>query len=168
MATEFNKCFAKIGETLAGKIKQNQQVQFKEEENEQKIHLEPTNLKEITTKIHELKNNAAPGIDKVIKQDILLLIDIIGPTFVRLTNIILETGQYPEELKSAKIIPIYKKGAHDDINNYRPISLLSTISKVLEKIIKTRLVTFIETTFNFDNKQYGFKKKAVPWEQLWI
>ena len=80
MATEFNKCFAKIGETLAGKIKQNQQVQFKEEENEQKIHLEPTNLKEITTKIHELKNNAAPGIDKVTKQDILLLIDIIAPT----------------------------------------------------------------------------------------
>ena len=60
--------------------------------------------------------------------------------------------------KTAYIIPIYKKGSHDDVNNYRPISLLSVFSKLLEKILKLRLVKFIKKTFQLDHGQYGFQK----------
>lgn len=73
-------------------------------------------------------------------------------------NNILETGIFPDELKNAKIIPIYKNGKRDDLNNYRPISLLSNFSKLVEKIIKIRIVRFIQQNFNFDRQQYGFQK----------
>jgi hypothetical protein len=87
----------------------------------------------------------APGIDMVTKKGITTLIDLIGTKIVKITNNILASGIYPEELKVAKIIPLYKKGAHDSANNYRPISLLSVFSKILEKIIKNRLIEFIDT-----------------------
>ena len=52
------------------------------------------------------------------------------------------SGEYIKKFKTEMIIPEYKKGAH--VNNYRPIFLLSTFSKILEKIIKTRLVFFAD------------------------
>ena len=71
-------------------------------------------------------------------------------------NEVFINGIYSEELKTAKIIPIYKKGSHDDVN--RPISLLSVFSKLLEKILKLRLLKFIKKTFQLDHRQYGFQK----------
>ena len=73
-----------------------------------------------------------------------MLIDIIGPPIANIINNILTSGQYPEGLKTAKIIPIHKKGPHDDANNYRPISILSVFRKITEKVIKSRLIKFIE------------------------
>lgn len=110
--------------------------------------------------INELKGNCAPGCDNVTKKDIIDLYHIIGDSIVNIINTVLESGVYPEELKIGKIIPIYKKGNRTDVNNYRPISLLSNFSKILEKIVKIRLTRFIDTTFLFDEKQYGFQKQS--------
>ena len=78
---------------------------------------------------------------------------------VKIINQILESGEYPEELITAKIIPVYKKYAHDDVNNYRPISLLSTFSKIVDKIIKTRLIFLFLHTFNLMLIRMYFKRK---------
>lgn len=160
MAQEFNMHFSKVGDTLAAKIKQNSKTLFREEEVKESIILEPTTITEMKETINTLKNSCAPGVDGILKKDLQTLFRIIGTKMVELTNSVLQTGIYPEELKVAKIIPIFKKGDHDDANNYRPISLLSTFSKVLEKIIKTRLIKFIEANFKFDQQQYGFQCKS--------
>lgn len=70
------------------------------------------------------------------------------------------SGIFPEELKTAKITPIHKKGQSDDVNNYRPISMLNHFSKIVEKIIKTRLVNFIKKHYGFDSQQYGFQEHS--------
>lgn len=56
------------------------------------------------------------------------------------------------------IVPIHKKGIKEDLNNYRPICLLNTFSKIVEKVIKVRIVEFVEKNFGFDQVQYGFQK----------
>ena len=71
----------------------------------------------------------------------------------------LNTDIFPDELKIAKVIPLLKKDDPKLLKNYRPISLLPTISKVIEKIIFTQLLTYFnENKFIFDN-QYGFRPK---------
>jgi hypothetical protein len=68
-------------------------------------------------------------------------------------------GIVPNNLKIAKVIPIFKSGDAQDMNNYRPISLLCSFSKVLEKIVFLRLMDYLETNSILSNKQYGFRPK---------
>ena len=91
------------------------------------------------------------------------LIKIIEPAIIKsltlLINQVLNTGIFPDELKIAKVIPIFKKDDPILFKNYRPISLLSTISKIIEKIIFTQLsLYFNENKVIFDN-QYGFRPR---------
>ena len=72
-------------------------------------------------------------------------------------NQVFNTGIYPERLKLAKVIPVFKKGDSKLINNYRPISLLPVISKVLEKIIANQLSQYFEDNKLFHDNQYGFR-----------
>ena len=72
-------------------------------------------------------------------------------------NQVFNTGIFPERLKLAKVIPVFKKGESKLINNYRPISLLPVISKVLEKIIANQLSKYFEDNKLFNDNQYGFR-----------
>ena len=70
----------------------------------------------------------------------------------------LVTGQVPQELKTAKIIPLFKSGDRTNVDNYRPISLLNSFSKLLEKIVFKRLSIHIENNNLLSNMQYGFRR----------
>ena len=70
----------------------------------------------------------------------------------------LTTGIVPSDLKVAKITPIFKSGDCLDLNNYRPISLLSIFSKILEKIVCNRLTDYLDTHSLLSNRQFGFRK----------
>ena len=72
-------------------------------------------------------------------------------------NLSIETGIFPTKLKYAKIIPIFKLGNKDDPTNYRPISLLSNINKMFERLMYNRLITFIERNNVLYSSQYGFR-----------
>ena len=74
-------------------------------------------------------------------------------------NFSLETGQFPENMKNAEIIPLFKKGAKYLLENYRPISLLITLSKLLKKCIYHRLYNFLNKNNIIYKKQYGFRAK---------
>ena len=67
------------------------------------------------------------------------------------------TGIFPDSLKFAKIIPIYKKGEPTDLSNYRPISLLPTTSKIFERIIYIQLQEYLNRNNLFAEQQYGFR-----------
>ena len=74
-------------------------------------------------------------------------------------NLSIVNGIVPDKIKIAKVIPIHKKGDPLDISNYRPISLLSSISKVLEKIIHKRTIRFLKNLDIFSDSQFGFRQK---------
>lgn len=80
------------------------------------------------------------------------------PIITRLCILCLQQGIFPRDLKRSIIHPIYKNGNRDDINNYRPISVLPVLSKVIEKVINIRLKKFFNTFNVISNSQYGFQE----------
>ena len=68
-------------------------------------------------------------------------------------------GIVPSEFKIAKVVPVFKSGNKDSMDNYRPISLLSCFSKIIEKIVGTRLTSFLDVNNLISNSQFGFRKK---------
>ena len=73
-------------------------------------------------------------------------------------NTSFNTGVFPSDLKIVKVIPIHKGGSTDDMNNYRPISLLSVFDKIMEKLMHKRLYSFMEESNILYDKQFGFRK----------
>ena len=92
----------------------------------------------------------------------ILLKQLCEPCSVPLSmiiNISLEHGIVPNAMKLAKVIPIYKAKSKEEFNNYRPISLLSNISKLLERVVHNRLYSFLTKYNVLYDSQYGFRPK---------
>ena len=68
------------------------------------------------------------------------------------------TGIFPSVLKTAKVVPVFKKGSKLDYSNYRPISWLSNIEKILEKLMYKRLYTFLNNNNIIYNSQFGYRQ----------
>ena len=68
------------------------------------------------------------------------------------------TGVFPSVLKIAKVVPVFKKDSKLDYSNYRPISLLSNIEKILEKLMYKRLYTFLDNKDIIYDLQFGFRQ----------
>ena len=82
---------------------------------------------------------------------------IISVPLSILYNKCFNKGYFTDSLKIAKVIPIYKKGIQDNIENYRPISILPILSKIFDKLIKTRISLFIENNNIINNRKFGFR-----------
>jgi hypothetical protein len=76
---------------------------------------------------------------------------------VGLSNATLNTRIFPDRLKFAIVKPLFKKGKTNNISNYRPISLFTSFSKIIEKLIYTRLISHIEAANLLVHEQYGFR-----------
>ena len=81
----------------------------------------------------------------------------ISVPLANLINLSFEKGIFPKSLKIVSVIPILNKEDYLDCNNYQPISLTSNISKLLERLIHTRLYSFLESTKVIYNRQFGFR-----------
>lgn len=121
------------------------------------IFLYPTTVVEIRQIILGLENRKAPGADNITPSIIKSTLDIIQDIIVFLVNLSLSSGQFPENLKMSIVKPLFKKGNKKDPSNYRPIALLSIFSKIIEKVVKKRLTTFLEKHNLLTNNQFGFR-----------
>ena len=109
--------------------------------------------------IDKLSNKSSSGHDNI--NNILLknIKNQIAAPLERVFNMSLEQGIFPDQMKSAEVIPLYKGKVRDLCMNYRPISLLLAISKILEKIMYKRTYDFLDGNGQFYNSQYGFRSK---------
>ncbi len=121
------------------------------------MFLSPTDAMEIHSIIGKLKPKKSTGSDNISSWLIKKLHNVISEPLAMIINISLGEGIFPDKLKIAKIIPIYKSKEKNQFNNYRPISLLSSMSKIFEKIVYKRLYNFIEHSLY--DKQFGFRAK---------
>ena len=98
----------------------------------------------------------------IIKTNSRLLVQPLA----RLFNQSISTGTFPQKLKHAIVTPVYKKGSRNDLNNYRPISILNIFSKIFEKLMKTHLVKYITDKNILYQHQYGFQKNKSTQDAL--
>ena len=122
------------------------------------FYLQPITTDDILLEIKRLKHNKSPGHDLIGSKVVKLCPEIFAMNLAKIYNWGIENGKYPDDLKIAKVIALYKKGVKFDPNNYRPISLLSLFDKIFEKILCRRLVSFLEQNKILYCYQYGFRK----------
>lgn len=130
---------------------------FRESSNGESIFFYPTSREEVLNLISNLKNNKAPGYDKITPLIVKSISGYIVDVLVYIFNLSLSSGTFPTELKKAVIIPLFKKNDKLEPTNYRPISLLPILSKLLEKIVKVRVIKFLNKHNYFSKNQYGFQ-----------
>lgn len=109
--------------------------------------------------IESLQLKKATGIDnisvRILQENKLTLIPIVTHLF----NSVISSSTFPDCQKIARITPLFKKGSKSDPNNYRPISILPILSKVIEKILTQQIRAFMEDFNLFIDNQYGFREK---------
>ena len=155
----FNDYFVNVADNLAKKIpKPNTKFQdYLKNPNEHSIYLSETTPDEVDKVISDLDINKAADIygisTKVIKAGGPVIAEIVS----RLFNMSISQGKFPLALKNAKVIPIHKGDSTLEMSNYRPISLLPTLSKIFEKLMYARLISFLRKHNILYENQYGFQ-----------
>lgn len=155
-----NKYFGNIGKQLYEQNEQsnsNNYVQIPLNNNT--IYIKETSIDEIKIKIQMLK--PSESINDIISSNMLKKnADKIAPILCKLINNSITVGEFPNSLKTARIIPIYKDGNPQDPANYRPINILSPLSKIFEMILYDRFNGFIDKFKIINENQYGFQEKS--------
>ena len=114
---------------------------------------------EIVKIVHKLKNKHSSGVDGLSNVFLKRVVNAIKIPLCMVVNSSLNSGIFPESLKHAKVCALHKGGDRYTIDNYRPISLLPVISKVIERYIYLRLVSHMDDNDVTYVRQFGFRKK---------
>ena len=137
IANEFNKYFTSIGPELAERIPNPPGNNFKthllQVHCSSKFHFELCTVESTIKIINSLKPKSSAGPDGISTKLLKRICSIIAPSLTLVINQSLFTGVFPDLFKIAKVIPLFKKGDARIFGNYRPISVLSSFSKVFEK-----------------------------------
>ena len=123
------------------------------------LFLTPATTDEIGIIIDKLKE-CATGWDNIPSKIIKDSKEILKPTLMHIINNSLISGIFPTELKLANVVPIFKTGSTEEITNYRPVSLLTTFSKIYEKNFYNRLLKFLKDQNILFISQFGFLENS--------
>ena len=164
IANEFNKYFISLAPSL-NKVYIDEMglrintltdfTEFLHDKCSNTIALNECNVKEIESIIADLKPGKSSDIPvHVVKSTSM----ITAPVLTTILNRCMQEGYFPDELKTGRISPIYKKESEELFENYRPVSTLPIFGKIFEKIIFNRLYQFLDNNNVIYENQYGFRK----------
>ena len=118
----------------------------------------PSDSPEVENIINDLKNNGT-GLKKISNSVLQDNKSTISPILSDIINKCINQGYFPLELKTGCITPIHKGGDKTDVKNYRPVCSLSSLSKIIEKVVHNRMMSYIDKYGILSSKQFGFRKK---------
>jgi hypothetical protein len=159
-----NDYFADVGKTLAEDILSNPNQQYvpagsnMPDSNTSSFVLLDTDPQEVHCIVMGLRADSAPGWDNIPTKFLKHACTVVAPLISHLANQCFEKGVFPAPLKQSIVTPVHKSGEKDDVSNYRPISVLTAISKVIEKIINNRLVSYLNKFNILSDNQFGFRQ----------
>lgn len=161
VANMFNTYFINVAEKLIEKNVTHDppsQLASKIKQVDKSIFLIPTTIQEVQQEIKLLKSKHSSGIDNIPDFLVKTCVDLLSEPLTHLVNLSFSTGSFPTCLKIAKVKPLHKKGSQEEVSNYRPVSLLSVFSKILEKLFYKRLSNFLSKYNILTESQHGFRK----------
>ena len=120
---------------------------------------EPVDANTVILTIKHLKNTNSTGSDGISLRHIRDSLPVTIEYITTIINTSIVTGKFPSLWKNATVTPIYKHGDRNDVNNFRPISLLPILSKILEKIVAQQLNNFLESNKVLSTSQHGFRPR---------
>jgi hypothetical protein len=157
---KFNEYFVSIGSKLASLIP-NASCTYSDYLKSPIVDsfvLYDTNSVEVINIVSDFKNKWSAGVDTIPVNIVKASIINIAEPIACLINKSFHSGIFPDNLKVAKVCPIHKTGEKSLFSNYRPISVLPTFSKIFEKAVSFRLMSFLEKNSILLKNQYGFRK----------
>ena len=161
ISNKFNDFFINIGPTLAKSIPcvKKSPLSYLGNRLTESIYLAPVNENEIGQLIKSLKDTTA-GFDDLNSMCLKISSRFLLKPLTHICNLSISQGIFPEQLKIANVIPLYKSDDSMSFNNYRPISVWCVLSKIFEKIMYNRVAAFLEIFKILHDNQYGFRKKS--------
>ncbi len=163
IAERFNDFFSSIGQKISDSISKTDTDPLSYLKHDPNIpqlkfdEITPTHINDMIKQISPKKSLDIDGISNFLLSQ---LNDQISVPLAYIFNISLKTGTYPNKFKTSRVIPIFKSGDHLLADNYRPISLVSSIAKILDKIVAIGLTNHLELNKLLYPFQFGFQKKS--------
>ena len=156
IANEFNAFFTNIGRKLASKIP-NASTTFESyiSKPDSIMKTKQLSMNELKDAFFSLKINKSPGYDDISFNVVKRCFSSLCKPLKSLFNLSIEKGIFPDDLKIAKVI--YKADDKSNVSNYRPISVLSCFSKILERTMYNRLYQYLTENKILYPKQFGFQ-----------
>ena len=163
IATLFNSHFASVGKQYAASIKKSRKEISSYlaclTRNQCSSYWYPVAVSEVCNLICKLPNKKSSGFDSLDNTLLKAIGDCIEKALCKLFNMSICEGIFPDKMKKAEVVPLHKGKSRTLCTNYRPISLLITLSKSLEKIVHKRTYDFLNNYHQIYDSQYGFRSK---------
>ena len=157
----FNNFFVNVGpdtEKNVPKVPNISPERFLKNRNQLELIIAHISEEEIMKLLKSLPTNKGTGPASIPLRFLLIIADLIITQLCHLINVSFSPGVFPDVLKIAKVIPLHKGGSTQELNNFRPISLLSIFDKIMEKLMHQRLYAFLEEHKILFENQFGFRK----------
>ena len=153
----FNRFYSKVGITQAATIPHTETspTDFLTDDHQGSIFLGPCTGEEIRETCSKLAKKKSKGPDTIPTNMILSCMHELQEILADCINTSFSSGVFPNCLKQANVVPLYKKKARTDPTNYRPVSLLNSLSKIIEKVIYKRIYQFMDDKLCWN--QFGFR-----------
>lgn len=157
----FNNFFSNIAESISSSLPQPtcDPISLMNSINTPTLfHFQTVSPIEVRDALESLRNSKAKDAYELNVAHLKIVKNILISPLTKLFNQCIQEHVFPDCLKFANVIPLYKKGDIDDPTNYRPISLLPVLSKIFEKLLLKQLVTYLHVNNILSSKQFGFSK----------
>ena len=160
IANLFNKFFVNVSHDITKKIPRTRKspLDFISNSIGESFFIAPSVPSEISDIINMLKSGKSLGPNSIPIKLLKHLCPLISLPLSQIINESFQSGIFPDKMKLAKVIPLFKKGCSVTASNYRPISLLSVFSKITEKVMYKRLYDFLEKHSILYSFQFGFRE----------
>ena len=159
LSNQFNNHFATIGPELASNIDSLNSDGYQKylTVTDKRFKLHPTSTNKVLSLLNRLNKSKAAGLDKISARLIRECADLICIPIRDIFNQSISQGIFPDDWKCAKVTPLLKQGDRDYLNNYRPISVISVMAKVFERIVYDQLYAYLEEHNIICKYQSGFR-----------
>ena len=160
MSNAMNSFFCSVGKDLADKIDQVPNPllsgDYEINKNRAEFHFQTTEVQQIRDVFAKVKTAKSFGVDNISSYFLKLALPFIENSLAFLFNTSIETSQFPDSWKVARVTPIYKDGDRTAKSNYHPLSVLTVISRLFEKLVFDQLYQYMKENGLFSGDQSGF------------